>query len=94
MDPALPPAPPTTELSNLGSECLRYLERFLHDVLASSVAEDAFAQLIDGIPTRSSFEKCAGSKNRQGVGAPRAKRWRNRHLPKVPDTAPTHAATH
>lgn len=60
--PSLPAPLPTTDLANLDFERLQYLENFLVTILASSVAERAFAQIIDGLPTRTSFERNAGSR--------------------------------
>lgn len=54
-----PPLPPTTHLADLDSERLQCLENFVGRVLACEVAETAFAEVIDGIPTASSFSKMA-----------------------------------
>ena len=49
-----------TDLSNLDVDKLRCLERTLASILATAVAEDIFAQIIDGRPTRPSFIKNYG----------------------------------
>jgi hypothetical protein len=60
--PSLPAPPSTTDLTNLDSARLRYLENFLTAIFASSLAEDAFDQIIDGLPTRPSFQKKTGTR--------------------------------
>lgn len=51
---------PTTQLADLDAERLHYLENFLGKILASEVAETAFAQIVDGLPTGPSFERNTG----------------------------------
>lgn len=53
-----PPSPPsTTALVHLDPEHLRVLKNALSCIIATKRADDNFAQLIDGIQTRSTFEE-------------------------------------
>ena len=55
----LPSPPDSIKLSYLAPERLEYLERFVSTILSSSAAERTYAQLIDGLPTRASFQRCS-----------------------------------
>ena len=50
----------STALSNLAPDRFHKLKQCLTSILASSLAEETFAQIIDGQPTRSSYERNFG----------------------------------
>lgn len=50
-----PPAPPTVTLGNLDPLRLSFFEYALTTILSLDVSETAFAQVIDGLPTRMAF---------------------------------------
>jgi hypothetical protein len=53
-----PPQPlPTTLLVHLDPQHLRVITNIVSGIIATERAEDAFAQLVDGIPTRPTFEE-------------------------------------
>ena len=49
-------SPPMASLASVDLERFRLINSILMTILASDVAESTFAQIIDGIPTRISFE--------------------------------------
>ncbi|PGG96537.1 hypothetical protein AJ79_09555 [Helicocarpus griseus UAMH5409] len=53
--------PPTTVLANLDPQHLGPLDALICSILALDVTENAFAQIIDGLPTRDSFRRNTGS---------------------------------
>ncbi|KAK2784329.1 hypothetical protein FQN53_008558 [Emmonsiellopsis sp. PD_33] len=55
------PRPPSTVLAHLDAQHLTPLDALICSTLTLDATEDAFAQIIDGVPTRDSFTRNTGS---------------------------------
>ena len=63
MDSPVDKLPTFADLANLSTDKFQHLESTLAFILASPAAQDTYAQLIDGIPTRQSYVKDPGFPN-------------------------------